>query len=117
VLFRSKGLSRTADDVVALLRVLPPDTKEILSMIRKGKLTMCFEHRGLELLTDELDRSSNRISFAVVIAALVIGSSLIFQTGVGPTVFGYPVLGLGGFLLASILGVWLLIGIMRSKRL
>jgi len=52
-----------------------------------------------------------------VIAALIIGSSLIFQTGVGPTVFGYPVLGLGGFLLASILGVWLLIGIMRSKRL
>jgi ubiquinone biosynthesis protein len=114
---RLKGLSRTADDVVALLRTLPPDTKEILSMIRKGKLAMRFEHRGLELLTDELDRSSNRISFAVVIAALVIGSSLIFQTGVGPTVFGYPVLGLGGFLLASILGVWLLIGIMRSKRL
>ncbi len=78
---------------------------------------MRCEHGAWSCCTDELDRSSNRISFAVVIAALVIGSSLIFQTGVGPTVFGYPVLGLGGFLLASILGVWLLIGIMRSKRL
>jgi ubiquinone biosynthesis protein len=106
-----------ADEVVALLRALPPDTREILSMIRKGKLAMRFEHRGLELLTDEVDRSSNRISFALVIAALIIGSSLIFQTGVGPTIFGYPIVGLGGFLLASILGIWLLIGIMRSKRL
>ncbi|HOD75225.1 MAG TPA: AarF/UbiB family protein [Syntrophorhabdaceae bacterium] len=112
-----RGLSRVADEVIALLRALPADTREILTMMRKGKLAMRFEHRGLELLTDELDRSSNRISFALVIAALIIGSSLIFQTGVGPTVFGYPVLGLGGFLLASILGVWLLIGIMRSKRL
>lgn len=67
-----RGLSRVADEVVALLRALPPDAREILSMVRKGKLAMRFEHRGLELLTDELDRSSNRISFALVIAALII---------------------------------------------
>jgi len=114
---RLHEFSKASGEALALLKVLPSNTSEILSMIRKGKLTMRFEHRGLELLTDELDRSSNRISFAVVIAALIIGSSLIFQTGVGPAIFGYPVLGLGGFLLASILGVWLLVGIMRSKRL
>ncbi|MBP1749597.1 MAG: hypothetical protein H6Q52_2136 [Deltaproteobacteria bacterium] len=106
-----------ASDVLGFLRVLPTDLREIFTIIRKGKFTMRFEHRGLELLVDELDRSSNRISFAVVIAALIVGSSLIFQTGVGPTFFGYPIIGLAGFLLASILGIWLLIGIMRSKRL
>lgn len=110
-------IRKTASDAIGFLKVLPADLKEISAIIRKGKFTMRFEHRGLELLVDELDRSSNRISFALVIAALIVGSSLIFQTRVGPTLFGYPIIGLGGFLLASILGIWLLIGIMRSKRL
>jgi ubiquinone biosynthesis protein len=112
-----KEVRKTADDAIALFKVLPADLRDILAMIRRGKFTMRFEHQGLELLVDELDRSSNRISFAVVIAALIVGSSLIFQTGVGPTFFGYPIIGLAGFLLASILGIWLLIGIMQSKRL
>lgn len=110
-------IRKTAGDALGLLKVLPIDFQEILTIIRKGKFNMIFEHRGLELLVDELDRSSNRISFAVVIAALIVGSSLIFQTRVGPTFLGYPIIGLAGFLLASILGIWLLIGIMRSKRL
>lgn len=108
---------KTGAGALDFLKGLPTDLKEILTIIRKGKFTMLFEHRGLELLVDELDRSSNRISFAVVIAALIVGSSLIFQTRVGPTFFDYPIIGLVGFLLASILGVWLIIGIMRSKRL
>ena len=45
------------------------------------------------------------MSFAVVIAALIIGSSLIFQTGMGPKFYGYPVVGLVGFVLASLLGL------------
>ncbi len=110
-------MRKTGAEALDFLKGLPMDLKEIFAIIRKGKFTMLFEHRGLELLVDELDRSSNRISFAVVIAALIVGSSLIFQTRVGPTFFDYPIIGLVGFLLASILGVWLIIGIMRSKRL
>jgi ubiquinone biosynthesis protein len=64
-----------------------------------------------------MDRSSNRLSFAVVIAALIIGSSLIFRSGTGPTLFGFPALGLTGFLTAAVLGIWLVIGILRSGRL
>ena len=110
-------LSRAAGEAYALLKVFPSDMREISSMVRKGKLSIKFEHQGLELLSDELDRSSNRISFALVIAALIVGSSLIFHAGAGPKFLGYPVIGLFGFVLASILGIWLLFGIMRSKRL
>lgn len=112
-----RELSKAVAEAAALFKRLPSDLSEILSKIKKGDLAVRFEHRGLERLIGELDRSSNRLSFAVVIAALIIGSSLIFQTGVGPTLFGYPVVGLVGFLLASILGVWLLIGILRAGRL
>jgi len=109
--------SKLAGDTFALFKKLPSDVREILLKIRKDELGIRFEHRGLERLISELDISSNRLSFAVVIAALIIGSSLVFQTEAGPKLFGYPLLGLAGFLLASILGLWVLIGILRSGRL
>lgn len=112
-----KEFSKLVGDAVILFKKLPSDVREILSKIRKDELGIRFEHRGLERITRELDRSSNRLSFAVVIAALIIGSSIVFQTGAGPKLFGYPLLGLAGFLLASVFGIWLLIGILRSGRL
>ena len=112
-----KEFSKLAGETVLFLKKLPTDLRDILVKLKKDELGIRFEHRGLERLIDELDRSSNRLSFAVIIAALIIGSSLVFQTGAGPELFGYPLLGLAGFLVASILGIWLLVGILRSGRL
>jgi ubiquinone biosynthesis protein len=64
-----------------------------------------------------MDRSSNRLSFAIVIASIVVGSSVIVHAGVGPQVLGYPLLGLAGFVAAAVLGIGLAIGILRSGRL
>jgi ubiquinone biosynthesis protein len=110
-------LTKAARDGLGLAKRMPLNLGHILSKLRKDEMTIRLQHRGLERFMNELDRSSNRLSFAVVIAALIIGSSIIFQTGVGPLFFGYPMLGLAGFLLASVLGMWLLIGIIRSGRL
>jgi len=112
-----KEFFKLAGEAVLFFKKLPTDLGEILAKLKKDELGIRFEHRGLERLIDELDRSSNRLSFAVIIAALIIGSSLVFQTGAGPKLFGYPLLGLVGFLVASILGIWLLVGILRSGRL
>jgi ubiquinone biosynthesis protein len=76
-----------------------------------------FVHRNLDFLVREMDRSSNRLSFAVVIAAIVISSSIIVHAAVGPQLLGYPLLGLAGFMTAAVLGVGLAIGILRSGRL
>ncbi|MCK4829492.1 ubiquinone biosynthesis protein UbiB, partial [bacterium] len=72
---------------------LPKDLTFILNKIKKGTLRAEFEHRGLENLINVFDKVSNRISFSVVIAALIIGSSIIMQTDKGPILFGFPVLG------------------------
>jgi len=112
-----KEFSKLIGETAMFFKKLPSDLQEILSKMRKDELGIRFEHRGLERLIGEFDRSSNRLSFAMIIAALIIGSSLVFQTGAGPKLFGYPLLGLAGFLAASILGIWLLVGILRSGRL
>ena len=78
---------------------------------------MEFSHVGLENLPREMDRSSNRISFSLIIAALIVASSLIINLGKGPLIMGFSALGIIGFFLAGCLGLWLVIAIMRSGRL
>jgi ubiquinone biosynthesis protein len=111
---------RTANagrEVVSALRTLPGNLAEITRKIRADGMQVQFVHRNLDFLVREMDRSSNRLSFAVVIAAIVIGSSIIVHAGAGPQALGYPLLGLAGFLAAGILGIGLAIGILRSGRL
>jgi ubiquinone biosynthesis protein len=112
-----QDIGKTIAETAVLLKTLPPDTREILTKIKRDDITVRFDHRGLERMSSVLERSSNRLSFAIVIAALIIGSSLVFQTGVGPGVFDYPLAGLVGLVMTMVLGLWLLIGIMRSGQL
>lgn len=112
-----QDIGRTITETAALLKTLPSDTREILGKIKRDEMTVRFDHRGLERVNSVLDRSSNRLSFAIVIAALIIGSSLVFQTGVGPKMFDFPLAGLIGLVMAMILGLWLLVGIIRSGQL
>ena len=100
-----------------LLRGLPEDLQSLLMKIKNDKMILNLEHKGLDNFTKEIDRSSNRISFALVIAALIIGSSFVIQIDKGPMLFDYPALGVIGYVLASVLGVWLLIGILKSGKL
>jgi len=101
---------------IELIEQLPNNLIDILHKVKEGKLKFNFEHQGLEKLTREIDRSSNRLSFSLIIAALIIGSSLILQQQVGPFIFGYPILGIIGYLIASFLGLGLIISILRSGK-
>jgi len=100
-----------------LLKGLPEDLQYLLFKLKNDNIKINLEHQGLDNLTKEMDRSSNRISFALVIAAIIIASSLVIQIDKGPMLFDYPVFGLMGYILASVLGIWLLIGILKSGKL
>lgn len=95
---------------------LPQDMADSLRKLKEGQLKFNFEHHGLENLTREINRASNRISFSLIIAALIIGSSLIFQQKIGPIIFGFSALGIFGYLLASIIGLGLFVSILRSGK-
>lgn len=103
-------------DFIRFGRDLPADLSGLFRKINNDNLGVEFKHKGLDSLIVEMGRSSNRLSLAMVLAALIIGSSILASTGTGPLVFGYPVLGLSGFLIAAFFGVLLVISIFRSKR-
>ncbi len=96
------------------LRDLPEDLLLTLRQFQQGKLSMAFEHKGLEHIIFELNRASNRLAFALIIAAIVIGSSFILAAEIGPSFFGLSIIGLIGFSVAGVLGLALLIFIIRS---
>ena len=116
-----KNVRAQAGDIAyaytSLAKSLPHDIKEFLNRLNRNQFKIDLEHRGLEKLVTDLDRSSNRVSFAVVIGSLIVGSSLVMQIDKGPMIFGFPLLGLLGYSIAGLLGLWLAVGILRSGRL
>lgn len=112
-----KDMAIYSSELLEILKVIPKDTYEIIKKIKKGTLKIEFEHQGLSKFIAEMDKSSNRISFSLVISALIIGSSLIVMANKGPLVYGFPVLGILGFVFAGLLGLALAIGVLRSGRL
>jgi ubiquinone biosynthesis protein len=85
-----------------------------LRLFEQGGATINFQHRGLEDLDDAINDASNKITLSVIIGSLIIGSSLIIHTGMEPHLFGYPVLGIVGYLLSALLGVWVVFDILRG---
>ena len=68
-------------------------------------------------MLDTHERISNRLSFAIVVAALIVGSSLIVLSRIPPTWYEIPIVGLVGYLAAGALGFLLLLSILRHGRL
>ncbi|GFO54276.1 ubiquinone biosynthesis protein UbiB [Geomonas sp. Red276] len=110
-------MERGMQAYLALFRNFPRELKEILNKINRNKFRIDLEHRGLDRFSRELDRSANRLSLSLIIAALIIGSSIAMQTNRGPLLMGMPAFAFLGFLCAGIVGFWWMIAILRSGRL
>ena len=105
------------DDMKHLLKSLPSEIGPIFKRLLGGKLRLPIYHENLDRAVYEIDRTGNRLSFSIIIASLLLASSLLVQARVGPLIKGYPVIGLVGFVVAAVMGLWLLIGIIKSGRL
>ncbi len=95
---------------------LPLQINHVLTKLENDELSIGFEHKRLEGLRQTLDHITNRLTLGIVTAAMIIGSSMIITTGVEPFIFGYPALGLIGYLLSALIGGWLIIDIIRRRK-
>ncbi len=112
-----KSLRLTLRDIYETQRKLPGRIDAIMHKMEHGKFAIQFEHKNLSGLRETMENVTNRLSFAVIIGAIIIGSSLIITTGIKPYLFGYPALGVIGYLISTVLGLWLVYNIIRSKKL
>lgn len=107
-----KTLRRT----LAVAEQLPHDVARLLRNARRGRLQVHIELAHLKRVGDQIDRAANRLAMALVISALIIGSSIAMTVKGGPTLFGMPLLGSLGFIGAVLGGLWLVRAIWRSSR-
>jgi len=113
----SREFTRIARDIFALLQTLPSDTSHIITQIKQGKIKISIKIEGLERLMMIQDQTSNRISFAIIIASLILGSAIVLNSRIPPMIFGVSIIGIAGFVAAAVLGFWLLVAIIRRGRL
>ncbi len=103
-------------DMLRLGARLPRYLEELLEKAVEGRLRIEFEHKGLNAFYQELDLIANRLVLALLIAALILGSSVVVLARIPPLINHVSAIGLAGFVLSGILALWLLVNILRRGR-
>jgi ubiquinone biosynthesis protein len=107
---------KTLRRALGLAEQLPHDLARLLRSARRGHLQVGIELAHLRRVGDQIDRAASRLALALVIAALIVGSSIVLTVRAGPTVMGLPLFGFMGFCGAAVGGLWLVRSIWRSSR-
>ncbi len=102
-------LRHDAHGMLRLMRAAPGDLLQLLAKLRRGRLMIHLQHEKLDRLAAVLDRASNRVTVGLIAGSIIVGSSLLVATQTARS------LGVGGFLVAGILGLALVISILRSR--
>ena len=109
------GLYYWLNDVLDTARDLPYDIGIVLREFRKGRFRIKFEHIGLEPIRLTMERIANRTALTIIIAALLISSSMLILAKVPPFVGSMPLFGFIGYIAAIVLSVLLIIAVVRRK--
>jgi ubiquinone biosynthesis protein len=98
----------------------PEQIRLVLQGLADGEMEVQLEHGGLDELLGKVDVLANRVVFAVVTGALLLGSCMLGalnKGGPGVPYLGVQVVSFLGFTLSVIMGCFLLFIIFRSGRL
>jgi ubiquinone biosynthesis protein len=116
-------LGMSAWHTLNILKNAPAQLRDMMRMLSRGQIEMKVRHENLDNLTREMDRSSNRLAFSIIIAAIVLGSSMLvsMEKAAQEAIFGGLInlryLGFLGYFAAFVMGTGLLIAIMRSGKM
>lgn len=121
--FSSRRLLRIAGvstyHIASILRDAPRLVRELMRGMGRGRFQVNIKHENLDSLGRELDRSSNRLAFSIMMASTILASSMILTLGEDFRLFGLEIryLGFAGFALAMFMAVLLIVAVLRSGKL
>lgn len=107
---------RNLNSLLDVATGLPRDLSRLLREARRGRVKIDLDLKRLDHFGHQLDHSTNRLTLALLTAALIIGSSIVMTVKGGPTLLGLPAFGFLGYFMASLFGIWLILSIWRSGR-
>jgi len=108
---------KNVSDLGDFALLFPKQLRQMVQKVLRDDFHIKMTHIGIDRFIRDMDRSSNRISFSLIISAMLLSSAIMHATGAGPVYKGFSLLGLSAFAFAFFLGIWLIISIIRSGRL
>lgn len=87
---------------------IPTKTIELLNKIINDNTNINIKMTDLDKIVSNLDSMVNRLTGGVIVAALVVASSLIISNKVEPTYNGLSIIGIIGYIISSVLAIILL---------
>ncbi|MBD2358895.1 AarF/ABC1/UbiB kinase family protein [Tolypothrix sp. FACHB-123] len=109
-----RSLLRTALDIKSLSLQSPRQIELLLDRVTSETLQWNLSLRGLDGMRRTVDDAANRLSFSILVGSLIMGAAIISNHAqTSQLSFLSTVL----FAVASFLGLWLIVSILRSGRL
>jgi ubiquinone biosynthesis protein len=123
-----KNVGRHGRSTANYVKAMPKFVHDILRQTAQGKQRIEMRHSGLDPVTNQLEKGVNRLTVGLIISASILAASLILNSAQQVLVFTVDffglqtisltsVLGIVGYVIATILGVWLVFSILRSGKL
>jgi len=109
------SVSKMLVDYTDLARTLPRDIDNVLRMLEAGEIRVKMEHHNLYRLANKLDILSNRLALAIILASIIIGTSLVVEESRSNILSRFPLVE-AGFLVGILLGLGLVYSIFKSGR-
>jgi ubiquinone biosynthesis protein len=110
-------LLKGAGNWAELLNLIPRVGSQLLTRVERGELEITLNHKGLDQALVRLDRLANRLALSVLLAALIVGLAMLVPAFNLAEQWGLAtILVITGFIGASLLGLWLIFSIWRSRR-
>ncbi len=105
--------------ILNILKSAPAQVRSGIRQLARGQWQVKIQHQNLDRLARELDRSSNRVAFALIISSTIIGSSMMLAAETSSRIFGIELywFGVFGYLIAGLMGLALVWAIFRSGKL
>lgn len=91
------------------------DLSLITRMLTRGQLRVNLDLAGTADPLEDLSRIANRLTLSVIVAGLFIGSSVVYYARIQPVIFGIPVIGFLGYLVAFFIGLYVAWDILRES--
>jgi ubiquinone biosynthesis protein len=111
----AKDLRRYEADFESMARDLPADLRQISDWLKKGEIKLQIDHEELRQIARNLSRSNNQLAAAIVLAAIIIGASLLVVAAPTALKSLVPAIGVAAFLAAGVIGIYLLLAALRGQ--
>jgi len=105
------------EEGLTLLRDMPLEFRRIMALLKEGRTHIRVHHHGFEPLLETLERVINRLAFALVLSSIMIASAVIVHAKVPPLWHDMSVPGVFGYVVAGLMGFWLLIAMLRHGKM